>query len=204
MAGGNQDEASATGREGGGDVSQVIARLVEDKGDGLQAFYDARSHRLAWQDGETVAAFAAALHTLETDGLTPQDYQADGLVAAHRQAYAEGDSDGGNDGGNERQARFDLHASQVLLTALKHLQRGKVDPRSIDPDWEIPIAAVELDSAAISRAVDSQRFEQAFARRVPPTHPMSDFAPDWPGIGSSNDWWVGEPALSAAGAAAGR
>ncbi|EWH01368.1 L,D-transpeptidase family protein [Halomonas sp. BC04] len=167
MAGGSQDEAPASGREGGDDVSQVITRLVEDKGDALRAFYDARSHRPAWQDGETVAAFAAALHTLDTDGLNPQDYQADGLSAAYRQAYAEGDGDGGNDGGSERQARFDLHASQVLLTALTHLQRGKVDPRSIDPDWEIPIAAVELDPAAISRAVDAQRFEQAFAEARP-------------------------------------
>ena len=163
MAGGNQDEAPVTGRERGGDVSQVITRLVEGKGDALRAFYDVRSHRPAWQDGETVAAFAAALHTLDSDGLTPQDYQADGLVAAHRQAYAEGDSDGGN----ERQARFDLHASQVLLTALTHLQRGKVDPRAIDSDWDIPIAAAELNPKAISRAVDAQRFEQVFAEARP-------------------------------------
>ena len=163
MAGGDQRETPATDWAGADEVSQAITRLVESKGDTLQAFYRARSHRPAWQDGETVAAFAAALHTLDTDGLTPQDYQPDGLTAAHRQAYAEGQSEGDI----ESEARFDLHASQVLLTALTHLQRGKVDPRSIDTDWEIPIAAAELDPAAISRAVDAQRFEQAFAEARP-------------------------------------
>jgi L,D-transpeptidase YcbB len=164
-------QAPAAGTGDGDSVSQVIARLVEDEGNALQAFYEARSHRPAWHDGESVAAFAAALHTLDTDGLTPQDYQADGLVAAHREAYAEGGSDGGNAGGdaggNEREARFDLHVSRVLLTALTHLQRGKVDPRVIDSDWDIPIEAAELDPTAISRAVDAQRFEQAFAEARP-------------------------------------
>ncbi|WP_258364130.1 L,D-transpeptidase family protein [Halomonas sp. LBP4] len=140
-------------------AAAITARLAE-AGDELQAFYAVRGQRPAWEDSRTVAAFAAALHTLGGDGLTPGDYRPDALVAGYRQAHGEA-------GGLERQARFDLHASRVLLTALRHLQRGKLDPRDIDPDWEIPIVAPALDLAALSRAVDAQRFEQAFAEVRP-------------------------------------
>ncbi|MFY0990085.1 L,D-transpeptidase family protein [Halomonas sp. C05BenzN] len=141
-------------------LAAAIAELLAERGDELQAFYDVRDQRPAWRDSRTVAAFAAALHTLDGDGLIPGDYRPDALVAGHRQAH-ESEAD------LERQARFDLYASRVLLTALRHLQRGKLDPHDIDPGWEVPIAAPPLDLAALSRAVDAQRFEQAFAEVRP-------------------------------------
>ncbi|PMR72511.1 L,D-transpeptidase family protein [Billgrantia endophytica] len=140
-------------------VTAEIARLVDDETETVRALYREREHRPAWRDGQAVAAFAAALHTLDADGLRPEDYRPDDLVIGHRQAYAEDDS--------EQQARFDLHTSQVLLTVLAHLKRGKVDPHSIDTGWEIPAEAAELDPTAISRAVEAQRFEQAFAEARP-------------------------------------
>ncbi|MCG6659324.1 L,D-transpeptidase family protein [Halomonas campisalis] len=140
-------------------VAAQIERLVEDAGSELQAFYALRDHRPAWHDRETVAAFAAALHTLDGDGLRPADYRPDALVAGHRQADAS-EQPG-------EQARFDLHATRMLMTALEHLQRGKVDPSGLETHWEVPVEAPALDPAAISRAIDGQRFEQAFAEARP-------------------------------------
>ncbi len=158
--------APVSGQEGQGagesasPLEAAITALLAEESDELQAFYAVRGQRPAWTDSRTVTAFAAALHTLDGDGLIPEDYRPDALVAGHRQAHGKG-------GNVEQQARFDLHASRVLLTALRHLQRGKLDPHDIDPDWEVPIAAPPLDLAAHSRAVDAQRFEQAFAEVRP-------------------------------------
>ncbi|WP_208858065.1 L,D-transpeptidase family protein [Halomonas aestuarii] len=144
-------------------ADSLLERLDEQEG-ALRDFYAVREGRPAWQDVATVADFAAALRTLDTDGLNPLDYRPDALVTAHRQVYAEGSTPADR-------ARFDLQASRVLLTALRHLQRGKVDPYRIDPDWEVPIEAPPLDLPAISRAVDAHRFEQAFAAARPSAPP---------------------------------
>lgn len=141
-----------------------IARQVADAPEVLRHFYAARESRPAWVERQRVASFAEALQTLEGDGLDPRDYRADALVAEQRRLEEAG-------AGHRELARFDLQASEVLLTALRHLQRGRLDPRDVDPEWEIPPAAPPLDLAAISRAVDGERFEQAFGEARPPYAP---------------------------------
>ncbi|WP_240454145.1 L,D-transpeptidase family protein [Halomonas sp. NO4] len=153
-------EDSTAGGTAASPLAGEIASQLNDASQRLQDFYQARGYRPAWQDGQTVAAFAAALHTLERDGLNPQDYRPDHLNSRHREL---------EDADVEARARFELAASRVLLTALSHLQRGKVDPHAIDSDWDVPIGDPDLDLDAVSQAVDGQRFEQAFAR-VRPAH----------------------------------
>jgi L,D-transpeptidase YcbB len=137
-----------------------IARQVAEEDAALRDFYAAREHRPAWVERQQVAAFAEALQTLGSDGLEPRDYRAERLVTEHRR-LAEAAA------GVGARARFDLEASSLLLTVLRHLQRGRLDPRAVDPQWEIPVAPPELDLASVSRAVDAQRFEQAFAEARP-------------------------------------
>ncbi|MEQ6888806.1 L,D-transpeptidase family protein [Halomonas sp. CS7] len=156
--------ASALAEEGKPSLDDLLAERLAEQELTLRAFYAARDGRPAWQEAATVAALANALRTLDADGLSPQDYRPDTLVAAHRQALAEQSPPAA-------QARFDLQTSQTLLTALRHLQRGKVDPYRIDPGWEVPIEAPPLDLAAISQAVDARRFEQAFAAARPSVAP---------------------------------
>ena len=143
-----------------GALEAEIVRLVAEKDDALRDFYAARGYRPAWQERQQVAAFAEALEILENDGLEPRDYRADRLVAEHRRLKE------GNVAPTE-QAGFDLQTSRLLLTALRHLQRGRLDPRRVDPEWEIPVEPARLDLAAVSRAVDGQRFEQAFGEARP-------------------------------------
>ncbi|WP_299311134.1 L,D-transpeptidase family protein [uncultured Halomonas sp.] len=141
-----------------------IARQLADAPEVLRRFYATRAYRPAWAERQRVAAFAEALQTLEGDGLDPRDYRADALAAEQRRL---------KEGGAEVEAlaRFDLQASEALLTALRHLQRGRLDPRQVDPRWEIPLEAPPLDLAAISRAVDGERFDQAFGEARPPYAP---------------------------------
>lgn len=159
MSGAVLGDSPAAGDRAEAPLAVQIEHLAQDADGELQAFYALRDHRPAWRDRETVAAFAAALHTLDGDGLRPEDYRPDALVAGHRQAGASGEV--------WELARFDLHATRVLMTALEHLQRGKVDPRELDTHWEVPVEAPARDPAAIARAIEGQRFEQAFAEARP-------------------------------------
>jgi murein L,D-transpeptidase YcbB/YkuD len=142
------------------EIARLLAEPPADEGAELQGFYAARDHRPAWGERQQVAAFAEALETLESDGLDPRDYRADRLVAEHRRLQEA-------NAGPAEQARFELATSTLLLTALRHLQRGRLDPRTVDPQWEIPVEPARLDFEAISRAVDGQRFEQAFGEARP-------------------------------------
>lgn len=155
---------SAPAEEGAPSLDQLLAEGLEQQAPTLRAFYAARDGRPAWQEAATVAALANALRTLDADGLTPQDYRPDTLVAAQRQALEASSP-------LAARVRFELRASQALLTALRHLQRGKVDPYRIDPGWEVPIEAPPLDLSLISQAVDTRGFERAFAAVRPAAPP---------------------------------
>jgi len=139
---------------------QDLAAYLSFETEDFRAFYAARNGRFVWQHSESVAAFAAALNTLQSDGLNVADYQPGAIMARYRQLQTPYTT------ASDR-LRFELSVSRILLTALTHLQRGKVDPYQIDSEWEIPVMARALDYQGISEAVDAQRFEQAFSLARP-------------------------------------
>nr|WP_228577945.1 L,D-transpeptidase family protein [Halomonas sp.] len=147
-----------------GEFDAELSRLLADESDALQEFYVERDYRPAWLQEGSVDELLSTLHALEEDGLTPADYLPGDIEAQYR-AIREGQAD------NEQLARFDLLASQMLLTSLKHLQRGKVDPHALDADWEVPVESPELDLAAISHAVDQLQFDRILDEARPPYTP---------------------------------
>lgn len=142
-------------------VAAGIARLLSGQQPELRGFYQARAGRPAWPDDQAVAALAAAIGTLDGDGLRPTDYHPTALLPAHHLAQAAAEP--------LARARFDLQLSELLLTVLHHVQRGKLDPAAIDPNWELPRTAPRLDLAAVSQAVDARQFDQLIAA-VRPDH----------------------------------
>ena len=146
--------------EGDSAIAALIARAVSTSDADLQAFYAARAMRPAWGDDQTVAALAAAIATLDGDGLVPSDYRPQTLLGAYRNAHAAVPR-------AEALAQFDVQLSRLLITVLHHLASGKVDPAAIDPDWDLPRAAPPLDFAVVSQAVDARQFETAFATARP-------------------------------------
>ncbi|HNF73822.1 MAG TPA: murein L,D-transpeptidase, partial [Pseudomonadales bacterium] len=101
-------------------VAAGIARLLSGQQPELRGFYQARAGRPAWPDDQAVAALAAAIGTLDGDGLRPADYHPTALLPAYRLAQAAAEP--------LARARFDLQLSELLLTVLHHVQRGKLDP----------------------------------------------------------------------------
>ncbi|MBB3230897.1 L,D-transpeptidase family protein [Halomonas stenophila] len=128
----------------------------------VSAFYVRRGGELAWQDRAKVAALVDLLYALGDEGLTPPDY---------RPARLEREAGGALDASADEaaRARFDVLASDTLLRALSHLQRGRLDPRDVYPGWEIPVPPPELDLVAITRALEAGEVDRVLAMARPAT-----------------------------------
>jgi murein L,D-transpeptidase YcbB/YkuD len=124
-------------------------------------FYDYRSYRPAWTDPEIVEALLRELAELWADGLDPEHYHLSTLRRRHTQLVAGGSA--------EDRAAFELMASEAYLRALAHLFRGKVQPATLEAQWNIPLqdmAATEA-MALVSAAVDDADIAAIFARARP-------------------------------------
>lgn len=119
----------------------------------IREFYQLRNEQLAWREASSVEALANALNLLESDGLTPSDYRADRLLSAFQSSQNAGES---------AQAAFDIQATSSLLLALDHLERGKVNPRDVEPNWDVPRPERRYSLARVAQAVDDQALERAF------------------------------------------
>ncbi len=117
--------------------------------------------RRLWQDEASLEALDRALATLADDGLTPAHYRAGEWREAFR-ALATADA-----AARERLAQ---EASQTLSRALEDLSRGRVDPRRLDPRWEIPLVEASLPWPRVANALAAGRVEEALAL-ARPRHP---------------------------------
>lgn len=141
-------------------ITGLITQMVSARDADIQAFYAGRAMRPAWRDEQTVAALAAAIGTLAEDGLVPSDYGPETLAAAYRKANAAVPR-------ADALAQFDIEQSRLLMKVLHHLASGKVDPRAIEADWDLPRAVPQLDFVAVTQAVDTRQFEAVFAAARP-------------------------------------
>ncbi|MDN3556559.1 L,D-transpeptidase family protein [Halomonas maura] len=128
----------------------------------VSAFYVRRGGELAWQDRGKMAALVDLLYALGDEGLTPRDYRPARLEREGRAVLASTAS-------ADARARFDVLASDTLLHALRHLQRGRLDPRDVYPGWEIPVPPPELDLVAINRALEAGEVDRVLAMARPAT-----------------------------------
>lgn len=128
----------------------------------LERFYALQGGAPVWQNETEVTALVELLQRLEGEGLTPRDYRPDELRHEARLAFAEGAS-------AERRTRFDRRASETLLRALGHLQRGRLDPADLYPDWEVAVPPPALDWVAITRALKAGEVTAALAMARPDT-----------------------------------
>lgn len=134
----------------------------------LADFYRQRQFAPAWTQPATVDQLLAALADTASDGLEPEDYGLSRLKAM-RAALT-----GGQDTPAQR-ARFDLRATDAYLAALVQLYRGKVEPATLDAQWNFearPLDPVQGVQAAIE-AVDSGQVSALFAR-ARPQNPLYD------------------------------
>tara|TARA_R110001599_G_C12220442_1_gene657274 strand:- start:409 stop:2043 length:1635 start_codon:yes stop_codon:yes gene_type:complete len=121
-------------------------------------FYQLRDGQPAWQAAVAVESLVAALNSLETDGLTPEDYHADTLIDEFQRSQASSQA---------AQASFDIKATRALLLALDHLERGKVNPRDVEPQWDAPRPERRYSLLRVVHAVDDRSLDNAIALARP-------------------------------------
>ncbi|MDR5867445.1 L,D-transpeptidase family protein [Halomonas koreensis] len=126
----------------------------------VAAFHARRDGDPAWQSPARVAALVELLEALEDEGLSPADYRPARLAREARAALAPAAP-------ADVRARFEVRASETLVRALGHLQRGRLAPAAVYPGWEIPVPPVRLDLAAIHRALAAGEVERALALARP-------------------------------------
>ncbi|HSW12589.1 MAG TPA: L,D-transpeptidase family protein [Solimonas sp.] len=128
--------------------------------EGIARFYEQRDFAPAWNDRRLQEALVTQLRGVAADGLDPQDY----ALARIEQGPASADS--------SALAAWDLMATRNYLLALAHLFRGKVDPATLDAQWNFSTRTMTPDEALryMVEAVRSGNIAGVFdgAR---PTHP---------------------------------
>lgn len=123
----------------------------------VRRFYAQRDNRPAWSAPGRLQALLQQLQALRDDGLDPGDYGTRSLGLA----VAVGD--------RRAAAQREVEATAAYLLALVHLYHGKVDPRRLDPSWNIEPEALDTEQALQSAltAVDTGDLAAVFAAARP-------------------------------------
>jgi L,D-transpeptidase YcbB len=123
--------------------------------------YEATGQRLLWQDPERFAALLETLQGAAADGLRPDDY--------HLRALTTFASPGA------RGVDADLLATDGYVMLLYDLYLGRVDPLSIEPNWNVPGQPLHEQQALefVVSALQSGQIREA-AVRVRPDYYLYD------------------------------
>ncbi len=132
----------------------------------LPLLYEKGGFEPLWRSPDAVEQLLSAIEEIHRDGLTPDDYHFSALRAM-----------AGADGGTpERRAGFDILMTDALLRLSAHLFFGKVDPASLDRNWNldrevdgreaVDAVAAALGSGRIREWLDGLRPARAQYRRL--------------------------------------
>lgn len=103
--------------------------------EGVARFYERRDYAAAWTEAAPREALVAQLKNMASDGLDPADY-ATARIAKGPDSQAA-----------TVLATYDVMATRNFLLALAHLFRGKVDPSSLDAQWNFDARSMTPDEA---------------------------------------------------------
>lgn len=111
----------------------------------LTAFYTQREFVPAWRDREKREHLRVALQSVNEDGLHAADYPVAEPGAAETPDAA---------------ARRDIDTTRQVLRAFQHLDRGRLDPRTLDSKWNFVREPFDGDAAvqALEAAADRDDF----------------------------------------------
>lgn len=148
-------------------ITPHIQRLVEDLANGvlveidgekiysktvLGTFYKHMNYAPAWKDPEALNQAIEALEGSFEDGLLPEDYHVDVLLAIVEKIKA---SDARGVINYEWIAKFDLLVTDAILLYAYHLMEGKTDPHSLDVNWNFGYAELPGgDGKILAEAID--------------------------------------------------
>ncbi len=128
----------------------------------IPAFYRNRDYRSAWTDRQTVARMFRAIEASKDDGLIEQDYHYQALVSLKKRIEASGKRD------PVAEADFDMLLTDALLRLSYHLYYGKVNPESLDPDWNFKRDIHKINPAVyLQGVIESGRISESLEKLRP-------------------------------------
>jgi murein L,D-transpeptidase YcbB/YkuD len=143
-------------RLGHADTASFPGRAVIDGQ--LQRFYRARGYRAAWTNRQAVSRLVEVIEASFDDGLNPSDYHYDEI----RKFYEKPPES------PELKARADLLMTDAVFTLLAHMRTGKLAPKSLDPNWNIPwYGAAANSDVMLADAVIGSKFPEMIASLRP-------------------------------------
>lgn len=149
----------------------------------LPALYEKYRYQPIWKNADAVSQLLAAIEDSHKDGLDPQDYHLAGI--RRLQASLADDSDPAT------QADLDLVLTDSLIRLGYHLLIGKVDPESLDSNWNME-RTLELDPILkMSTAIDSGEVMKLVATFRPQAaiyHDLKQALADYRGLQANGGW----------------
>ena len=146
---------------------------------GVTQFYQTRNYAPAWNDSANVAQLLHEIESIGDDGLNPEDYYLTPLREQFSQlnANAKSNETSSTKTPIEQRAEFDVLATRAYLRSLGHLFRGKINPATLETQWNFPRNdmivhdALEMESEGIARHTLAGVYE-----RMRPQHIFYDRA----------------------------
>lgn len=139
----------------------------------LPELYKNRDYMPVWDNWETLMDAAMALEVAYVDGLDPDDYHVDALnkiVEMIKHKLKEGEID------YDWVAEFDMLITDAVLLYAYHLLDGKVDPESLDPNWNYAFNEISPDAPYnLEKYIEAGKVSEAFESLRPqiPTYKNS-------------------------------
>lgn len=127
----------------------------------LPIFYTRRGFQPAWSEPQHFQQLLQALKSAEEHGLDPEDYHYSTL------------STWSDDGSPRQRAARDMLATDALIRYGYQLHLGKIDPASLDPDWNLTRQLKnEEPITVLERTVATPDLSNFLATELAPTGPF--------------------------------
>jgi murein L,D-transpeptidase YcbB/YkuD len=119
----------------------------------LDKFYQHINYAPAWKDPESLMEAIEVLKGSFDDGLVPEDYHVDVLISILEKLKSS-ENTGAID--YEWVAKFDLLLTDAVILYAYHLMEGKVDPHSLDVQWNFGYAGLPGgDGKLLAQAIEN-------------------------------------------------
>lgn len=130
----------------------------------LFQFYHNRDFKPAWGNPQANEELVRVIRASEGDGLCPSDYRLTVIEAMSRKRR--------EDMQPELMADMDLLMTDAVLKLSHDMLYGKVDPKSVYPDWQMNHEGDDLDlPQAVQQAIENVQLD-ALIESLRPKHPL--------------------------------
>lgn len=149
------ESLSATGRLSTAEEDIAARRLIIE-------VYERRNFAPAWLSAERVTELLDVVRAAEADGLTPDDYHVAYIDSLHAGLVA------GQVVPDARLAQADIVMTDAVVRLAYHELFGKVDPGTLDPDWNFSRRLGDRDPVSSLLAIlDARDLADSMATLVP-------------------------------------